>query len=62
MTLSQQELAKVRKGAEESITLSNDMKSTAVDEKQRKLNAAVKKLLAKKDVTVEIFVMKGKTD
>jgi hypothetical protein len=62
MTLSQQELAKVSKGAEESITLSNDMKSTAVDEKLRTLNAAVKKLLAKKDATVEIFVMKGKTD
>ena len=62
MTLSQQELAKVSKGAEESITLSNDMKSTAVDEKLRTLNAAVKKLLAKKDATVEIFVMKGKAD
>ena len=62
MTLSQQELAKVRKTAEESVTLSNDMKSTAVDEKLRTLNAAVKKLLAKKDATVEIFVMKGKAD
>ena len=62
MTLSQQELAKVRKTAEESVTLSNDMKSTAVDEKLRTLNAAVKKLLAKKDATVEIFAMKGKAD
>lgn len=62
MTLSQQELAKVRKTAEESVTLSNDMKSTAVDENLRTLNAAVKKLLAKKDATVEIFVMKGKAD
>lgn len=61
MTLSQQELAKVRNNAE-SITLSNEMKSTAVDEKLRTLNAAVKKLLAKKDATVEIFVMKGKAN
>jgi len=43
MTLSQQELAKVRKTAEESVTLSNDMKSTAVDEKLRTLNASIKK-------------------
>jgi hypothetical protein len=61
VTLSQQEIAKVRNNAE-SITLSNEMKSTAVDEKLRTLNAAVKKLLAKKDATVEIFVMKGKAN
>ena len=62
MTLSPQEQGKIRKTAEESVTLSNDMKSTAVDEKLRTLNAAVKKLLAKKDATVEIFVMKGKAN
>ena len=61
MTLSQQELAKVRNNAE-SITLSNDMKSTAVDEKLRTLNAAVKNIIAKQDATVEIFVMKGKAN
>ncbi len=61
MTLSQQELAKVRNNAE-SITLSNEMKSTAVDEKLRTLNAAIKKIIAKQDATVEIFVMKGKAD
>ncbi len=61
MTLSQQELAKVRNNAE-SITLSNEMKSTAVDEKLRTLNAAVKKIIAKQDATVEIFVMKGKAN
>ena len=60
--LSQQELAKVRKAAEESVTLSNEMKQSFVDEKIRSLNASIKKLVAKKDVTVEIFVMKGKTD
>ena len=60
--LSQQELAKVRKAAEESVTLSNEMKQSFVDEKIRSLNASIKKLVAKKDVTVEIFVMKGKSD
>ena len=60
--LSQQELAKVRKAAEESVTLSNEMKQSFVDEKIRSLNASIKKLVVKKDVTVEIFVMKGKAD
>ena len=60
--LSQQELAKVRKAAEESVTLSNEMKQIIVDEKIRTLNSSIKKLLAKKDATVEIFVMKGKAD
>ena len=60
--LSQQELAKVRKAAEESVTLSNEMKQSFVDEKIRSLNASIKKLVAKKDVTVEIFVIKGKAD
>ena len=60
--LSQQELAKVRKTAEESVTLSNEMKQSVVDEKIRTLNASIKKLVAKKDATVEIFVLKGKSD
>jgi hypothetical protein len=57
--LSQQELQKIRKTALESVTLNQDMKSTAADEKLRTLNAAVKKLLAKKGAKIEIFVMKG---
>jgi hypothetical protein len=58
--LSQQELQKIRKTALESVTLTNDMKSTAVDENLRTFNGAVKKLLAKKDAKIEIFVMKGR--
>jgi hypothetical protein len=57
--LSQQEMMKVRKAAEETITLSNDMKPTVVDEKLRHLSAAIKKLLGKKDAKIEIFAMKG---
>ena len=49
--LSQQELAKVRKAAEESVTLSNEMKQSFVDEKIRSLNASIKKLLMKKDTS-----------
>ena len=56
--LSQQELAKVRKAAEESVTLSNEMKQSFIDEKIRSLNASIKKLLMKKDTSVEIIVMK----
>jgi hypothetical protein len=62
MTLSQQELAKVRKTAEECATLSNEMKQSVIDEKLRTLNASIKKLLSSKEVIVEIFVMKGKAD
>ena len=57
MTFSQQELAKVRKAAEESVTLSNEMKQSFVDEKIRSLNASIKKLLMKKDSVIEIFVL-----
>jgi hypothetical protein len=60
--LSQQEIQKIRKAAEETISLSGEMKSTAIDQKFRQLSASVKKLLAKKDVKLDIFVMKGKTD
>ncbi len=57
--LSQQDMTKIRKAAEEFVTLSNEMKYTAVDEKLRNLNTVVKKLLTKKDAKIEIFVTKG---
>jgi hypothetical protein len=57
--LSPSELAKVRKVAEVSVTLKNEMKQSVVDEKLRTLNASIKKLLSKKDATVEIFVVKA---
>ena len=57
--LSQQEMKKIQQNALESLTLANDMKSSVADERLRNLNLAVKKLLAKKDAKVEIFVMKG---
>ena len=57
--LSQQEMKKIQQNALESLTLGNEMKSAVADERLRNLNLAVKKLLAKKDAKVEIFVMKG---
>lgn len=57
--LSQQELQKIRKTALESVTLSNEMKSTTVDERLRTLTAAIKRTIAKKDAKIEIFIMKG---
>ena len=59
MNLTSQELAKVRKVADLSVTLKNEMKQSVVDEKFRTLNASIKKLLAKKDATVEILVVKA---
>ena len=60
MTISLQERAKFRKTAEECATLSNKMKQSVIDEKLRTLNTSIKKLLSKKDVTVEIIILKGK--
>jgi hypothetical protein len=57
--LTQAELEKVRKSALESVTLSNEMKSTAIDEKLRTLRLLIKKLLANKTVKIEIFLTRG---
>ena len=57
--LTQSELAKIHKLAEETLVLNNDMKQSVIDEKIKTLNASVKKLLVKKDTTIEIFVMRG---
>ena len=56
--LSPSELTKVRKLADVSVTLKNEMKQSVIDEKFRTLNASVKKLLMKKGITLEIIVMK----
>ena len=56
--LTQSELAKIHKLAEETLILNNDMKQSVIDEKIKTLNASVKKLLIKKDTTVEIIAIK----
>ena len=57
--LSPSEITKVRKLADASITLKNEMKQSVIDEKLRTLNASIKKLLMKKDTTIDIIVIKG---
>ena len=56
MNLTSTELAKMRKVALHSVTLSSDMKTSAVDSKLRELAADIKKVLAKNGMTIEIFV------
>ena len=56
MNLTSQELAKVRKSALHSVTLSSELKTSAVDSKLRELSAEIKKVLAKNGMTIEIFV------
>jgi hypothetical protein len=55
--LSPSEITKVRKLADASITLKNEMKQSVIEEKLRTLNSTIKKLLMKKDTTIEIFVV-----
>ena len=54
--LTQTELAKVRKAALHSVSLSSELKTSAVDSKLRELIAEIKKVLAKNGMTIEIFV------
>ena len=56
MNLTSTELAKMRKVALHSVTLSSELKTSAVDSKLRELNAEIKKVLAKNGMTIEIFV------
>jgi predicted metal-dependent peptidase len=57
MNLNPQELAKVRKSALHSVTLSSDTKTSVVDTKLRELNAEVKKVLAKNNASVEVLLL-----
>ena len=54
--LSPQELAKVRKATNHSVTLSSEMKTTVVDAKLRELSAEIKKLLLRNGMVVEVVV------
>ena len=56
--LSPSEITRIRKLADASITLKNEMKQSVIEEKLRTLNASVKKLLMKKDTTVEVIAIK----
>ena len=56
MNLTSTELAKMRKVALHSVTLSWELKTSVVDSKLRELSAEIKKVLAKNGMTIEIFV------
>jgi hypothetical protein len=56
--LTQTELSKVRKAALHSVRLSSDMKATVIDTKLKELAFGVKKMMAKKDVVMEVLVVK----
>jgi hypothetical protein len=55
--LTQSELAKVRKVALHSVTLTSEMKTSAVDSKLRELTTEIKKVLAKKNASVEVLLL-----
>ena len=59
MNLTSQELAKVRKAALHSVTLSSDMKTSAVDSKLRELTAEIKKYISKKDTFVDVVGLRS---
>ena len=55
--LTQTELAKVRKAALHSVSLSSDMKATVIDARLKELTLTIKKHLSKKDVVLEVLVV-----
>ena len=56
--LTQSELTKVHKLAFYEDLLTSDTKDSVINAKQRNLNAEIKKALSKKDITIEIFVVR----
>ncbi len=58
--LTQTELAKIRKAALHSLTLTSDIKATVVEARFKELTQDIKKILAKKDVVLEIVFLKIK--
>jgi hypothetical protein len=57
MNLNPQEFTKFRKSAFHSFTLSSDTKTSVVDTKLRELSAEIKKVLAKKNASVEVLLI-----
>ena len=56
--LTQTELAKVRKAALHSVTLSSEIKTSVVDTKLKELTSEIKKKLTRKDEIFEIILLK----
>ena len=58
MNLTSTELAKMRKAALHSVTLSSDMKATVVESRLKELIQDIKKHLSKKDTAVEVLSLR----
>ena len=59
--LKQIELTRIRKAALHSVTLSSEMKISVVDSKLRELSAEIKKVLTKKNASVEVLLFNFQT-
>ena len=57
MNLNPQKIAKVRKSSLHSVILSSEMKTSIVDAKLHELNAEIKKVLVKKNSSVEVLLV-----
>jgi predicted metal-dependent peptidase len=57
MNLNPQELAKVRKSSLHSVALSSEIKATVVDAKLKELISEIKKVLTKKNASVEVLLL-----
>jgi len=57
MNLNHQELAKVRKVALHSVTISNEMKASVVEAKLKELTTEIKKIILKKNIIVEVLTI-----
>jgi hypothetical protein len=57
MNLNHQELAKVRKVALHSVTISNEMKASVVEAKLKELTTEIKKIILKKNIIVEVLII-----
>ena len=55
------ELAKVRKVALHSVTLSNEIKATVMESRLKELIREIKKILIKKDTALEMVCLKIET-
>ena len=62
MNLRQNELIKINKNSLLPVVLTNEMKSSTVDEKIREFTRIIKRELNKNNTKIEIYVVKGPSD
>ena len=62
MNLTQHELIKIKNNSLLPVVLTNEMKSSTVDEKIREFTRIIKRELNKNNTKIEIYVVKGPSD